>query len=229
MPRYPVNEPLYITTEFGVPDSNAKFGKHAGLDFGLRMGDPEFAPVSGTVTDYVWSAAHGHTVQIFDGQYYHKLCHNSVLLVKPGDKVTEGQQVAKAGSSGLSSGPHCHYDISPSKFPASFDFINPHEFIGASMVENWNNQEYDSFHTLAYGGNPGPGYYYDTKAVINRASMDYELQVSLERSRGPGGLMYQVEGLKAQVADLEKQLAASNGNFIQTNVTQDGKPLYKKG
>jgi len=132
--RIPVNQPYTISTPFGVPDSNAKFGRHAGLDFAVPTGRNVYAPISGTVTNYVWSEYHGHVVQIFDGKNFHRLMHNSQLLAKPWEKVTEGQLVAKSGSTGLSTGPHSHWDISPEKFPTKFSFIDPNSLLkGVTM------------------------------------------------------------------------------------------------
>ena len=55
---------------------------------------------------------YGYLVQISHGNgvvtYYG---HNSSLLVSPGDKVYQGQTIAKAGSTGRSTGSHCHFEI----------------------------------------------------------------------------------------------------------------------
>lgn len=124
--RVPLNEPYTITNDFGVPDSRAAFGRHAGIDYGVATGRTVYAPMSGRVTDYVWGRYHGNTVQIFDGQNYHRLMHNSQLLVSPGQNVAEGTAIAKSGATGEGiTGPHVHHDISPQKIPTSFNFINP--------------------------------------------------------------------------------------------------------
>jgi murein DD-endopeptidase MepM/ murein hydrolase activator NlpD len=126
--RRPVQAPFAITTEFGVKDSAAKFGKHSGVDYGVPTGTPVYAPVAGTVTTYVWGQYHGNVVQIKDASgRYHRLMHNSQLLVKPGQKVGEGQLVAKSGATGQGvTGPHVHYDISTEANPSAFKtFISP--------------------------------------------------------------------------------------------------------
>ena len=90
--RRPVNNPYWISNEFGVPDSAARFGKHAGVDYAVNTGSPVYAPVAGKVTDYTWGPYHGNTVQILaDDGKYHRLMHNSRLLVSPGQRVYEGQ------------------------------------------------------------------------------------------------------------------------------------------
>lgn len=131
MSRRPVNAPYSISSEFGVPDSRAKFGYHAGVDYAIPTGRDILAPIAGTVTDYRWGTYHGNVIQIFDGQFYHRLMHNSALIAPVGSKVSEGQVVAKSGATGQGiTGPHVHWDISREKFPSSFaSFISPAEWL----------------------------------------------------------------------------------------------------
>lgn len=139
MPRYPVNNPYTITTRFGVPDSNALFGKHSGLDFAVPLNRPIYAPASGTLTNVV-SPTGGNMVKIFDGKYYIRLMHNNSFSRANGP-VTEGVEVAKAGTTGLSTGVHSHFDVAVKNTPTSFaDFINPDDYIneGGEMQEQIN-------------------------------------------------------------------------------------------
>jgi septal ring factor EnvC (AmiA/AmiB activator) len=110
MARYPVDQHNLVTTEFGVRDSNAYFGYHSGIDFGVGPGSNVYAPTSGQVWWAGSSRTGGNMLILFDGSYYHRLMHNSQLLVTSGP-VTEGQVIAKSGSTGLSSGPHVHWDV----------------------------------------------------------------------------------------------------------------------
>ena len=130
--RRPVNAPYTITTEFGVPDSNALFKYHSGVDYGVGTGTNIYAPIAGTVVYAQFHSVRGNMVGIFDGTYTHRLMHNSAFKVKVGDKVTEGQIVALSGSTGLSTGPHCHWDIvRGNKMDAtSFnDFLSPADWL----------------------------------------------------------------------------------------------------
>lgn len=134
--RLPLNAPYRITTPFGVPDSNAKFGRHSGLDLVPNSDDKKiYAPVTGKVVFAGWSNTGGNMVHIFGGKYYHRLMHNSRLLVVAGQQVNEGQAVAIIGSTGLSTGVHCHWDIAVKTMPTSFsDFIDPSTIIGDEMI-----------------------------------------------------------------------------------------------
>lgn len=127
MARRPVNSPYTITFTFGEPTSTAKFGRHSGVDYGVATGSDVFAPTSGVITDYTNGQYHGLVVQIFDGRHYHRMMHNSSVLVSPGNRVSEGQVVARSGATGQGvTGPHVHWDICTEKIPTSFNsFISP--------------------------------------------------------------------------------------------------------
>lgn len=129
MSRRPVNAPYTITTEFGVPDSYAKFGRHSGVDYGVPGGRAVYAPASGNLTNVV-SPTGGNMVVIHDGQFYHRLMHNQSFSRGNGS-VQEGDQVATADSTGLSTGNHCHWDINAEgTYPTSFAaFRDPWEWL----------------------------------------------------------------------------------------------------
>jgi hypothetical protein len=127
--RRVVNAPYTISTEFGVPDKYAKFGFHSGVDYAVPTGRQVFAPASGTLTNVV-SPTGGNMVVIFDGRFYHRMMHNSSFSRGNGP-VNEGDEVAKSGSTGLSTGPHVHHDINKEgTYPTSFaSFIPPADFL----------------------------------------------------------------------------------------------------
>lgn len=128
--RRPVNSPYTITTEFGVPDSYAKFGRHSGVDYAVPLNRPVYAPVSGTLTNVV-SPTGGNMVVIKDNQgFTHRLMHNNSFSRANG-AVNEGDQVALAGTTGLSTGVHSHWDINrEGTYPTSFaSFISPADWL----------------------------------------------------------------------------------------------------
>lgn len=112
--RYPVDQRIIVAGHipFGAPDSNARFGRHAGDDSANSKGTPVYAPTTGVVTGYTGNQFHGTTVEIFDGKDYPHIFHLNSRLVKPGDKVTIGQQIGTVGSTGLSTGAHSHFGVS---------------------------------------------------------------------------------------------------------------------
>lgn len=97
-----------ISSNYGYRRS----GFHTGVDFALAYGSPVYAADGGTVSFSGWKGGYGYLVIISHGnglQSYYG--HNSKLLVSAGDKVAKGEQIAKIGSTGNSTGPHCHFEI----------------------------------------------------------------------------------------------------------------------
>jgi hypothetical protein len=153
VPRRPINLPYRITNTFGVPDSNAKFGRHAGIDYGIPTGREVYAPVSGKVVYARYHSTGGNMVVIFDGKHYHRLMHNSAFRVSVGEQVSEGQLVALSGTTGLSTGPHVHWDINTQGiFPTSFSaFVDPAIVLTGGDV--MNKQEVDWGFLLGWNRN----------------------------------------------------------------------------
>lgn len=86
---------------------------HPGLDFGLPMGTPVVATADGVVQSAGAQPGYGHIVEIrhnygFGTRYGHL---NGKYEVKAGDFVKKGDIIAYSGNSGLSTGPHLHYEI----------------------------------------------------------------------------------------------------------------------
>lgn len=97
-----------ITSRFGP-----RWGRfHYGLDMGIGTGNKVFAADGGVVTEAGYSGGYGYLVTINhqNGQET-RYAHNSQLLVKVGDKVFQGQEIAKSGNTGNSTGPHLHFEI----------------------------------------------------------------------------------------------------------------------
>ena len=85
---------------------------HAGIDFGAPTGTPVFAAGDGVVERARWVNGYGRWLQIrHNGQYETGYGHLSGWAVKPGQHVHQGQVVAYVGSTGMSTGPHLHYEI----------------------------------------------------------------------------------------------------------------------
>ncbi len=134
MARLPVNKPYTITQKFGVADSNSKFGYHTGLDLAVPLYRLVLAPEAGVIQSISSQQYNGKVVQIKGKSgKYHRLMHNSSFKVVAGQSVKEGQEVATAGSTGLSTGVHCHWDVCTVKSPTSFSqFIDPNKWLAAT-------------------------------------------------------------------------------------------------
>jgi murein DD-endopeptidase MepM/ murein hydrolase activator NlpD len=85
---------------------------HTGIDFGAPIGTPVFAAGDGVVEKAQWAGGYGRWLQIrHNSQYETGYGHLSGWAVKPGQHVRQGQVVAYVGSTGMSTGPHLHYEV----------------------------------------------------------------------------------------------------------------------
>lgn len=101
-----------ITSPFGGRQIFGGENFHRGLDIAAPSGTPIAASAGGQV---IWAGpkgTYGNLVKIDHGNgfttYY---AHCSELLVQEGDQVTQGQTIALVGSTGRSTGPHCHFEL----------------------------------------------------------------------------------------------------------------------
>jgi murein DD-endopeptidase MepM/ murein hydrolase activator NlpD len=84
---------------------------HAGVDLGGPTGTPIHAPADGVVVLAEVRGGYGNTVVIDHGNSLGTLFgHNNRLLVEPGQVVERGDVIALMGSTGLSTGPHSHFE-----------------------------------------------------------------------------------------------------------------------
>lgn len=111
---WPVPASQRITSEYGYRIhpvyKTRKF--HSGIDIGAPYGVDILAAADGTVTMATYNGGYGKCIIINHGSGISTLYgHNSTLLVSEGSKVTRGQVIAKAGSTGVSTGPHLHFEV----------------------------------------------------------------------------------------------------------------------
>ena len=103
-----------VTSTFGGRRSPGGIGStnHKGIDIANRKGTPIYAADGGTVTYAGWMSGYGYLVRIdHHNGYVTYYGHNSSLLVSSGQHVYKGQQIAKMGSTGNSTGNHCHFEV----------------------------------------------------------------------------------------------------------------------
>ena len=106
--------PIYgrITSYFGSRYIFGSYSYHSGIDISASYGAAVCAADGGTVTYAGYRGSYGNLVIItHDNGTQTYYGHNSSLTVSVGDKVYKGQQVARAGSTGRSTGVHCHFEV----------------------------------------------------------------------------------------------------------------------
>jgi murein DD-endopeptidase MepM/ murein hydrolase activator NlpD len=104
---------------------------HTGVDFAGTIGTPIQAPAEGRVIFSDTLPLHGGTLIIDHGigvmtAYYHL----SEILVDPGELVSMGETIAYGGSTGLSSGPHLHWDLRINNVP-----VNGMQWVEEDIIE----------------------------------------------------------------------------------------------
>lgn len=104
---------------------------HDGLDIAVPEGTEVVAVKSGRVTEVRTSATYGKLLRFETTDGYTILyAHLSEILVKKGEKIKQGQVVAKSGNTGLSTGPHLHYGIY-----RDGKLLNPMEYLPEGATE----------------------------------------------------------------------------------------------
>jgi murein DD-endopeptidase MepM/ murein hydrolase activator NlpD len=101
-----------VTSGYGM-----RWGRmHKGIDIAAPIGTPVVAAAPGVVVSAGWnSGGYGNLVEIQhpDGSLT-LYAHNNRILVRRGQEVQQGQQISEMGSTGYSTGPHCHFEVHPS-------------------------------------------------------------------------------------------------------------------
>lgn len=246
--RIPVNQP-YSTTQsipFGSPDSAARFGKHAGIDYAVKVGSNVYASVSGVVTSYIYGQFHGNVVEIHgdDGKFYHML-HNSELLVKPGQRVSEGELVSKSGATGEGvTGPHVHFGVANKSLPnvtGFSDFFDPNVLIKQGEGMASTDRAYGAVSRIYRGmtdidPTPGQGDSWANQ-ILAAKTIDEALSIVINISAGLGaddykgdpnfrykGRHYDEDMTTAKKQAYDEGLSASGSNIKP----YDGPQLFTK-
>lgn len=111
-----------ISSRFGSRSG----GFHLGQDMAKASGSSIKAADGGTVTYAGWSGSYGYMVDIdHGGGYTTRYAHCSEIYVSVGEKVYQGKVIAAVGSTGVSSGPHLHFEVR--KYGS---VVNPAAYIG---------------------------------------------------------------------------------------------------
>ncbi len=106
---------------------------HQGIDFAAPSGTPVLASAAGKVVMAGWSGGYGNVIALQHGRnMVTRYAHLSRISVKVGDTVAQGQRIGAVGSTGLSTGPHLHYEVWVDGKP-----VNPAEarYLSGSQLE----------------------------------------------------------------------------------------------
>ncbi len=120
---------------------------HAGMDFTTSVGTKVYATGDGVVQNIQYSnSGYGNEVIINHGYNYKTLyAHLSRILVKPGQKVKRGDVIANVGNTGLSTGPHLHYEVRKNGIP-----VNPINY----YYNDLTSEEFDKMLEISSSRDP---------------------------------------------------------------------------
>lgn len=117
----------YISSPFGnrLHPISHTYKMHSGIDIPVNYGADIYASKSGTVTGASYHSSMGNYVIIDHGGGVSTVyMHNSELLVSLGTVVTQGQVIAKGGSTGASTGNHCHFSVK-----VNGEYVDPMNYV----------------------------------------------------------------------------------------------------
>jgi len=132
-------DPVYKVTKF-----------HAGLDFTAPQGTPIYATADGVVKEADFNAGgFGNHVIINHGYGYETLYGHMVRMkVKVGEKINRGEVIGYVGSTGKSTGPHCHYEVRKNGDPVDpvyyfYNDLSPEQYDRLLKLAAAANQSFD--------------------------------------------------------------------------------------
>jgi murein DD-endopeptidase len=121
--RYPFQGSYRLSSHFNPRRKHPVTGRvspHNGTDFAMPIGTPITAPANGRVDRVDYHNAAGRYVVIkHDNGYRTRYLHLSRSLVKPGERVEMGEEIALSGNTGRSTGPHLHYEVHVNNKPVN--------------------------------------------------------------------------------------------------------------
>jgi murein DD-endopeptidase MepM/ murein hydrolase activator NlpD len=111
---------------------------HKGLDFRAGYGTPILAATDGKVAAAGWAGGYGNQVRIaHSGGLVTSYSHMSRIVARAGSSVRQGQVIGYVGSTGLSTGPHLHYELLKNGVPinpAAVKFVSRAQIDGQSLA-----------------------------------------------------------------------------------------------
>ena len=108
----PARGPIGSRFGYRIDPINGRQKMHAGLDITAPPGTPVRSPADGIVSFAGWDDQFGKLVSIDHGYgVLTRFAHNSQIFVQVGQKVSRYDVIAAVGSTGRSTGPHCHYEV----------------------------------------------------------------------------------------------------------------------
>jgi murein DD-endopeptidase MepM/ murein hydrolase activator NlpD len=116
----PIQGPYTLSARYGQRGGLWSGGWHTGLDFRVKTGTAVVAAANGKIISAGWGGAYGYRIEVDHGNgYVTAYNHLSRIEVTEG-QVAAGQEIGKSGSTGNTTGPHLHFEVTKDG-----EFMNP--------------------------------------------------------------------------------------------------------
>jgi murein DD-endopeptidase MepM/ murein hydrolase activator NlpD len=128
----PIESYPYLRSSYGWRRNpfTGQLSMHEGLDFSAPHGTPIRSAAGGVVRTAQTHRSYGNMVEIdHGGGLMTRYAHAKTILVKEGEVVTRGQLIARVGSTGLSTGPHLHFEVRQDDKP-----LDPRAFLAGQPM-----------------------------------------------------------------------------------------------
>lgn len=195
---HPLKSKVKVTSGFGMryhPVLKIR-RMHAGVDFLARMGSDVYATAAGTIKEVAENNGRGKFIVIEHANGYLTSYSNlSLQSVKAGESIKKGQKIGESGNSGLSTGPHLHYEVRIDNKP-----VDPVDYLPSALLGQFEENDVPSTHPLG-----------DNK-IKATATYGYKYHPVLEIKRLHAGLDFQVATSSPVYATADGAVLIANRN-----------------
>jgi murein DD-endopeptidase MepM/ murein hydrolase activator NlpD len=123
----PIESNYQLSARYGQRGGIWSGGWHTGLDFRVKTGTAVVAAANGTIISAGWEGSYGYRIQIDHGSGYITTYNHLSKVTYGSGEVAAGQEIGKSGTSGNTTGPHLHFEVTKDG-----EFINPSKWLWGS-------------------------------------------------------------------------------------------------
>ena len=123
----PIESNYQLSARYGQRGGIWSGGWHTGLDFRVKTGTAVVAAANGTIISSGWDGSYGYRIQIDHGSGYITTYNHLSKIIYSSGEVAAGQEIGKSGTSGNTTGPHLHFEVTKDG-----EFINPSKWLWGS-------------------------------------------------------------------------------------------------
>ena len=120
----PIQGKYQLSARYGQRGGIWSSGWHTGLDFRVKSGTSIVAAANGTIIDAGWAGAYGYRIEIDHGNGTTTTYNHLSKITKSSGKIAAGQEIGKSGSTGNTTGPHLHFEVTQDG-----EFTNPSKWL----------------------------------------------------------------------------------------------------